>query len=556
MTTNGQPNSDDHLSAYHDGELSAVERAAVEQLLEASPDARSELEDYRSLTELLRGLPADSAPSGLRDEVMRRIAQETKPAAARSTRSGRSRRWMLGLVGGGIAVAAALFLAIGMRDRERLLRESPDLAAIGSAEATTVDGGSAAGNTGSASGSSAMVALDSVADESSGAPAEDSFFGGAIVAGADLGGVDASELAVGDMFSYFEQTEQGEVIVVEATVVDVRMALNQLQVLLNKNSIPTATVAYRESQGFGDEDYDRYGVTAPHGELAVFVESDATRMNAALAELRQQFREESNAFLDLQIAGILDAPEPDSSRLGVFARGSRGADPAPDVRLESAAPPPAPIDPMEARLFDAAPTEAEVPRPAARASVPAEPVDAGRMQRESGATAEESLEFKKALPKSAAEQAPSRSDEPLAETENAEEKLAEPYQYGYQTVLNVSKSDLKRQLQNVAPTGETSNFFLNEQTPLADEATPADDSPKNEFRSRAIMQQQRSPESGQQAGQALGERRPGVAPQSVQRRVRLLVVLESEQPATPALKARTSEPPPPIEAPQPPRGKG
>ncbi|MBW3609479.1 MAG: hypothetical protein KY463_14255, partial [Actinobacteria bacterium] len=70
------------------------------------------------------------------------------------------------------------------------------------------------------------------------------------------------------------------VVVVEATVVDVRESLEQFQVLLNKNSIQTLPVA------LGEEAVR--GVATPaagDSELAVYIESDATRMNAALADL-------------------------------------------------------------------------------------------------------------------------------------------------------------------------------------------------------------------------------------------------------------------------------
>ncbi len=66
--------SDERLSAYLDREATPTERDAVENLLEASPDARAELEAFSELSQILKTLPHQSAPVDFSQRVMHRIA--------------------------------------------------------------------------------------------------------------------------------------------------------------------------------------------------------------------------------------------------------------------------------------------------------------------------------------------------------------------------------------------------------------------------------------------------------------------------------------------------
>ena len=50
------------LSAYLDGELTAEERALVEQALDASPELQQELESLRQTVALVKALPPVAAP--------------------------------------------------------------------------------------------------------------------------------------------------------------------------------------------------------------------------------------------------------------------------------------------------------------------------------------------------------------------------------------------------------------------------------------------------------------------------------------------------------------
>jgi anti-sigma factor RsiW len=66
----------DMLSAYLDGELSDVERAAVEARLEVSAAWRDELAEVRTARDALRGLPAREAPAGFWDAVHARVVAD------------------------------------------------------------------------------------------------------------------------------------------------------------------------------------------------------------------------------------------------------------------------------------------------------------------------------------------------------------------------------------------------------------------------------------------------------------------------------------------------
>jgi anti-sigma factor RsiW len=87
------------VDAYVDGELSAGESAAFELALKACPDCRQRLERARTLSGLLRDLPAQPAPDLLRarvDRELRKIAGRPRERI----------RWA--------AIAAGLIVAVGL----------------------------------------------------------------------------------------------------------------------------------------------------------------------------------------------------------------------------------------------------------------------------------------------------------------------------------------------------------------------------------------------------------------------------------------------------------
>ena len=154
--------TDDLLSAFHDGEITSAERAAVEQQLADSAVTRRELAEIQQVSALLKELPRERLPSEFPQQVLQAIEREmlipslttdAAPVLSRiaSSQSGATRRWI-----GAAAVltsAAGLFLLVravddhgnGNRAAVRQLAESSStpLAQTELADAPTAFGGAA-----------------------------------------------------------------------------------------------------------------------------------------------------------------------------------------------------------------------------------------------------------------------------------------------------------------------------------------------------------------------------------------------------------------------------
>ncbi|HEX6986773.1 MAG TPA: RseA family anti-sigma factor, partial [Planctomycetaceae bacterium] len=361
--TNGRPSPDDLLSAYHDGELSPAEREAAERLLEESADARAELEDYRALSELLRGQPSEHAPAGLHAAVMRRIERESAAAPAKPVpapvASRRLRRGLFALAGGLTAVAGVL-LAVNLSN-DRFGPQRGDRPAGGAAMSEAVPTAAPA-----LAESVAPMALDSAPrgfEVRDAAPAGDLPDDGVESAAAEMAGAEArppEEVSPGDVYRYLEQNAEGEVVVVQATVVDVRRAMRHFQVLLQRNEIPTVPVDFDAAASAGLP-------AASDRGLALYVESDPSQINEALRQLEA----EPGGFLGFQVRGVLptppagagvegemrlsagDAAQPSRSETPAAGRASRQGE-GDETRAESVA------------------EQEDLVRPQARGSVPAE----------------------------------------------------------------------------------------------------------------------------------------------------------------------------------------
>jgi anti-sigma factor RsiW len=92
------------VDAYVDGELPATDSAAFEFALEACPDCRRRLEAARTMSGLLRELPAAPAPDLLRARIERELRMISLKAAPRLPRE--PMRWT--------AMAASLIVAVGV----------------------------------------------------------------------------------------------------------------------------------------------------------------------------------------------------------------------------------------------------------------------------------------------------------------------------------------------------------------------------------------------------------------------------------------------------------
>jgi len=117
------------VSLYLSDMLGEAERAGFERHLEECGECRAEVERYRRMIKLLRGLPRAHAPANLRASVMRKAAAIEEKAA-----TGRGLRGLFGLPAFR-AVAALLVLAVGVglafyayhssQDRGRHVAEQP-----------------------------------------------------------------------------------------------------------------------------------------------------------------------------------------------------------------------------------------------------------------------------------------------------------------------------------------------------------------------------------------------------------------------------------------------
>lgn len=103
---------DSLISAYHDGELNAAERAEVDQLLAASPQAQAELASYREMSAMLRDCRRPALSADLAPLVMQAIVQPTTaPAVSQPLRANTpARKWTRWVTVA--AVAAGLILAV------------------------------------------------------------------------------------------------------------------------------------------------------------------------------------------------------------------------------------------------------------------------------------------------------------------------------------------------------------------------------------------------------------------------------------------------------------
>jgi hypothetical protein len=128
---------DELLSAYLDDELSAEERARVEERLEADPAARRMVDELRAVSRVVQGLPRESLGEDLRGAVLQRAERAMlAPASTRPSYDadvkplprltiGRSAR---GWIWAGMAVAAALLITVFQPER-RHDEKLPDVAA-------------------------------------------------------------------------------------------------------------------------------------------------------------------------------------------------------------------------------------------------------------------------------------------------------------------------------------------------------------------------------------------------------------------------------------------
>ncbi len=301
--------ADDFLSAFHDGEVNSAERAAVDQRLATSAEARCELSEFRQVSALLKELPRERLPSEFPQQVLQAIeremlipSQRDNEADARTrvtaNSAGSSRRWV-----GAVAVltsAAGLLLLVRAIDdrsssntaevRQENVALRKQIAAVDSSRAAAFGGGDAApmmaadaptagsrnsGVLGGAAGANSIAADSSLSSPlpPAGVVTRESgtlFFDQAALRDTEIGG------AVQAM-----QTEGNEVAVVWLTVVDRQEGLAGLQLLLKNKEITRADSDKKSGKAA------KPNAAVDHQMHAVFVESDAEHLTAMLKQLRE-----------------------------------------------------------------------------------------------------------------------------------------------------------------------------------------------------------------------------------------------------------------------------
>lgn len=118
---------DDVFSAYLDGELAPVERAAFEARLAGDPDVRSELDSISEVRTLVRNLASPTMPAGFVDDLLAAGAADELAAAddgaaqppapvvdLDATRTRRRGRARFAAIAGTAAAAVALVVAVAM----------------------------------------------------------------------------------------------------------------------------------------------------------------------------------------------------------------------------------------------------------------------------------------------------------------------------------------------------------------------------------------------------------------------------------------------------------
>lgn len=314
--------TNDLLSAFHDGEANSAERVAVERCLAESAEARRELSETRQVSSLLKELPRERLPVEFPQQVLQAIEREmlipslpsgsdALPPTAHSLR-----RW--------IGAAAVLTSAAGLLLLVRAIDERPArefASAPRSASAPTkfsLDSSTSVAAT-------APLAADAVADDrqaaggfGGGAAAKSVAMGAAAGAGPSPASVasresdalffDQSSLKdakIGDVVRAM-QTEGTEVAVVWLTVVDRQEGLAGLQFLLADNRIARAETNSKAAET------RKAKSTKPKANSdqmhAVFVESDAEHLAAALKQLRDQsFVQSLEVDQPIELAQLEDA---------------------------------------------------------------------------------------------------------------------------------------------------------------------------------------------------------------------------------------------------------
>ncbi len=291
--------TDDLLSAFHDGEITPAERAAAEQRLATSADARREFSEFQQISALLKELPPARLPSEFPQQVLQAIEREmlipSQPVdSTDAARTQSTRRW-IGAAAVLTSAAGLLLLVRALDDRPgREVPKGQGLAGVPRLQSAPVE---VAADSPLPMAADDSVSLAGKSDLAAGAAGQNGVFANAptntftrarIAGGAsgDKFVLDQAALRnadVGELVRAIQQTEAGEVAVVFLTVVDCKEGLDGLQFLLTKNHIT-------RSEEEAKVKVDRLSPPAGGADemQAVLVKSNAAQLATALNQLRQE----------------------------------------------------------------------------------------------------------------------------------------------------------------------------------------------------------------------------------------------------------------------------
>ena len=288
--------SNDLLSAYFDGELSSQNRAEVERLLQASSEARRELDEIGALSQLLRSLPSDAAPDELAPSVLQRAERDSLLPAAQSETpvSGRTRAWAI-VVGGLVATTAATFLVMsqintGLPEVDFAPLKTSALEAPAEQGAVKTSAADARPNS-------------EVADV--GAPAQ-----------TPARVLEPNNLRNAKIGERFFETSSDRVAIVEVTVVDVKKAFGEFQVLLMKNSIPQIVTKKDLLADAGNRPRTKHQAQSQFG---VYFESTESQLASILVQIRK-----NDLFADSKLQPAVDLSQVQLASVDLSVQSIRG----------------------------------------------------------------------------------------------------------------------------------------------------------------------------------------------------------------------------------------
>lgn len=302
------------LSAYLDGEVTPEERAQVDQLLESSPEWRRELDDLARLSDLIRGLPRESAPAELSKKLQQIVQPVPSATLAAAVKKRSLKREILAALTGVAVTAAGMLFVFETADRSHsdsmaivqngaFQPEGSDFFAdrqVDTLGSMATSGEKLAGNF-PASTPVPSPARGSVSEEL--AKPTDSRLSGLWFAGVApvKANVNWSTVRIGDLVPYLVQNENG-VAVMELTVVDIHHTADQIEILLDRFQ----TSVLRETEAFPAQKDQKAEMSKPQEMITLYIEAPGKDMADLLREMAER---------DMVLAAQLQPPVELSSSL-------------------------------------------------------------------------------------------------------------------------------------------------------------------------------------------------------------------------------------------------